>query len=72
MSKTPALTADILRAAEILDREARVLAFSYKAGNRWPARTGQTKKDHDEMRRIARRLRRMAGKCEQLSKSGKE
>ena len=61
MTKPPDLAADLLRAAEILDREAKILHSCHTAAGKWPARWAPTKRDHDEMRRLARRLRRFAG-----------
>ena len=59
-----ALDAELLRAAEILEREAGILRDSCAVrrgrGLDWCGET-QAKADHDEMLAIARSLRRVVG-----------
>lgn len=59
------LDEDLLRAAEILEREAELIRDSYTLGGRrprWDPADRSAKADHDEMLRLARRFRKVVGK----------
>ena len=58
------LDADLIRAAEILERDAQCLFDSHTLDGLWLRMDDldrHAKKHHDEMRRLARRFRRVAG-----------
>lgn len=64
MSMPRLLDEDLLRAAEILEREAEIIRDSYTLGGRrprWDPEDREAKADHDEMRALARRFRKVAG-----------
>ena len=58
------LDADLIRAAEILEREAQCLRDSHTLDDKWVRMDDldrHAKAEHDEMRRLARRFRKVAG-----------
>ncbi|MHB8413891.1 MAG: hypothetical protein ACYDB1_00655 [Acidiferrobacteraceae bacterium] len=56
---TKLLDADLLRAAEILEREAETIRASFSVNGKL-ALAGAEKRDHDEILRLAKRLRKAA------------
>ena len=57
--------AKLLRAAEILDAEARLLFDSFTNRGRWVSSDGShesARRDHDEYRAIARHFRKAVGR----------
>ena len=66
MTLTRLLDADLIRAAEILEREAAVIFLTYvdwsSGHNVWKRGSADKKAEHFELRRIARRFRRVVGR----------
>lgn len=52
---------DLVRAAEILEREAHSIHSSFTVNNRWERGSVLPRMHHDEMRKLARRFRKVAG-----------
>jgi hypothetical protein len=58
------LDEDLVRAAELLEQGARMLYDSFTCRGKWVSSDGghlAAKQEHDEQRRIARRLRKVVG-----------